>query len=248
MCDLCRNHPIKFWLFWLEAIDYKEFEFEFYYTHLKYSYHHWLHAGDSFNQGLIACFSTSSISKVQLSVSIWLIYRSALIDCVCEWSRFMPEYFMQWYIVLLFAHNQKFSCEVGINDTLFSSQYIFNNMPVAANNVLMYTHWLVLTHWPLGDRAVILTHWGWVTHICVSKIIIIGSDNGLSPGRRQAIIWANPGILLIGPLGINFSEILIEINTFSFNKMHLKMSSPKWRLFHLGLNVLNEWFSNSYEG
>ena len=30
---------------------------------------------------------------------------------------------------------------------------------------------------------------------------IIGSDNGLSPGRRQAIIWTNAGILLIGSLG-----------------------------------------------
>ena len=83
-----------------------------------------------------------------------------------------------------------------------------------------------------------LTHWGRVTHICVSEIMIIGSDNGLSPGRRQAIIWTNAIILLIGPLGINFSEILIEINTFSFNKMHLKMLFAKWRLFRLGLNVL----------
>ena len=44
-----------------------------------------------------------------------------------------------------------------------------------------------------------LTHWGRVTHICVSKLRIIGSDNGLSPGRRQAIIWTNAGILLIWP-------------------------------------------------
>ena len=29
--------------------------------------------------------------------------------------------------------------------------------------------------------------------ICVSKMIIIGSDNGLSPGRRQAIILTNDG-------------------------------------------------------
>ena len=47
--------------------------------------------------------------------------------------------------------------------------------------------------------------------ICVSKLTIIGPDNGLSPGQRQSIIWTNAGILLIGPLGINFSEILIEI-------------------------------------
>ena len=62
-----------------------------------------------------------------------------------------------------------------------------------------------------------LTHWGQVAHICVSKLTIIGSDNGLSPGRRQAIIWTNAGILLIGPLVTNFSEILIEIYTF-FNQ------------------------------
>ena len=85
-----------------------------------------------------------------------------------------------------------------------------------------------------------LTHWGRVTHICVSKIIIIGSDNGLSPGRRQAIIWTNAGILLIEPLRTNFSEILIEIHTFSFKKMHLKMSSAKWRLFGRGLNELTQ--------
>ena len=80
--------------------------------------------------------------------------------------------------------------------------------------------------------------WGRVTHICVGKQTIIGSDNGSAPGRRQAIIWTNAGILLIGPLGTNFSEILIEILTFSFKKMQLKMSSVKWRPFCLGLNVL----------
>ena len=83
-----------------------------------------------------------------------------------------------------------------------------------------------------------LTHWGRVTHICVDNLTIIGSDNGLSPGRRQAIIWTNAWILLIGPLGTNFSEVLIKIHTFSFRKMYLKMSSGKRRPFCLGLNVL----------
>ena len=59
------------------------------------------------------------------------------------------------------------------------------------------------------------SHWGRVTHICVTKLTIIGSDNGLSPGRRQAIIWTNAGILLIRPLGTNFNEMLIEILAFS---------------------------------
>ena len=43
---------------------------------------------------------------------------------------------------------------------------------------------------------------------------VIGSDNGLSPVWRQAIIWTNARLLLIEPLGTNFSEILIKIHTF----------------------------------
>ena len=78
-----------------------------------------------------------------------------------------------------------------------------------------------------------------MTHICVGNLTIISSDNSLSPGRRQAITWTNVGILLIEPLGTNFNEMLIEIHTFSFKKIHLKMSSGKWQPFYLGLNVLN---------
>ena len=51
---------------------------------------------------------------------------------------------------------------------------------------------------PFRPGLSMLTHWGRVTHICVGEITIIGSDNGLSPGRCQAIIWTNAGILLIG--------------------------------------------------
>ena len=90
----------------------------------------------------------------------------------------------------------------------------------------------LMTYWATS----IYSHWGRVTHICVGKLTIIGSDNGLSPGRRQAIIWTNTGILLIEPLGTNFSGNLIEILTFSFTNMRLKMSSAKWRPFWLGLN------------
>ena len=80
-----------------------------------------------------------------------------------------------------------------------------------------------------------------MTHICVSKLTITGSGNGLSPERRQANIWTNAGILLIGTLGTNFSEILSEIHTFEFKKMHLKTSSAKRRPFCLGLNVLTQF-------
>ena len=83
-----------------------------------------------------------------------------------------------------------------------------------------------------------------MTHICVSKLTIIGSDNGLSPGRRQAIILTNAGILLIGPLGTNFSGILIKIQAFSFKKKRLKVSSVKWRPFCLGPNVLTHQYNS----
>ena len=64
-------------------------------------------------------------------------------------------------------------------------------------------------------------------HRCNSKLIFIGSDNGLSSSRWQPIIWINAGILLTQPLGTNFSEILIKIHIFSFNKIHLKMLPAK---------------------
>ena len=76
-----------------------------------------------------------------------------------------------------------------------------------------------------------LTHWGRVTHICIGKLTIIGSDYGLPPGWCQAIIWTSARILLIGTLRTNFREILIEIQIISFRKMPLKMSSGKWRPF-----------------
>ena len=93
---------------------------------------------------------------------------------------------------------------------------------------------LFIDHFPL-------THWSRVTHICINELTIIGSDNGLSPGRRrrQAIIWTNDGILLIGTWGAKKNRaILIKLHTFSFTKMRLKMSSRKRRPFCFNFNVL----------
>ena len=83
-----------------------------------------------------------------------------------------------------------------------------------------------------------LTHWGRLNHICVTKLTTIGSDNSLSPGRRQAIIWTSAGILLIWHQGTNLNEMLIKFHTFSFKKMPLKMPSAKRRPSCLCLNVL----------
>ena len=102
------------------------------------------------------------------------------------------------------------------------------------------TQWDINKWWPsglFGSAVCWLTHWGRGTHICVGKLTIIGSENGLSPGRRQAIIRNNDGIL-IGPLVTKFSGILIGTKIFPFKRIHVNVSSWKWRLFCLGLNVL----------
>ena len=81
-----------------------------------------------------------------------------------------------------------------------------------------------------------LSHWNRMTHTCISKITIIGSDNGLSPGQCQAIFWTNAGIL--SNPGNKFQWNLNEIHTFSLKEMHLKMPFAKWLHFCQGLNVL----------
>ena len=68
--------------------------------------------------------------------------------------------------------------------------------------------------------------------------MIIGSDKGLSPGRHEAIICTNAEILLIGPVGTNFSEILIKIQKFSLKKIPFKMLSAKCCQFFVSLNAL----------
>ena len=111
-------------------------------------------------------------------------------------------------------------------------QGIWRGIPVT-----MY-HMVQCNMMRMTDKCPLLTHWGRATHIFVSETIIIGSDYGLSPGWRQAIIWTNVAIFLIGPLGTSLNEISLKINTFSFKKMHLKMSSAEWCLVDLSLNDL----------
>ena len=68
-------------------------------------------------------------------------------------------------------------------------------------------------------------HWGQVMHIIYASMnyVNFGSDKALLPKWRQAITLTNADILLTGPLRTNFSEIFIEIQTVSLQKMHLKI-------------------------
>ena len=72
-----------------------------------------------------------------------------------------------------------------------------------------------------------------MTHKCVTKSLNLPplvSGNGLSPGRRQTIIWANAGIVLIGTLKTNLSEIFnqnwyIFIQENAFENIVWKMAA-----------------------
>ena len=91
---------------------------------------------------------------------------------------------------------------------------------------------------PHASKPNTLTHWDRVTHTCVGTQTIIGSNNGFSPGPRQAIMWTNAGILLIRNLKTNLNEIWSENKTFSSNKLLLIVLSAKWSQICIDLNVL----------
>ena len=68
---------------------------------------------------------------------------------------------------------------------------------------------------------------GWRIYASL-KWVNVGSGNGLSPVRRQAITWTNDYLLSIRPIGKKFSDFFfIEIQTFLLTKLHLIMSSAK---------------------
>ena len=133
-----------------------------------------------------------------------------------------------------------------------------NILASSTNNV--YCSWPYPRHWYKQDKEYALSHDILKTqhytsinslrpsyaYICVSKTIIIVSDNGLSPARRQAIIWTNDGILLIGHLGTHFSEIIFEMQISLLKKIRLNLSSAKCCQFRFGLTVLrmivHHWF------
>ena len=143
----------------------------------------------------------------------------------------MPLLLMPWFLALP-GHQQPCYWQCKKGRSLLSLIFTISDLENNGKSIYLYLA-SKINSGPQG-----LTHWGRVTHICVGKLTIIGSDNGLSPERRQTIIWTNAGILLIGPLGTNFSEILIVIQTFSLKKIRLKLSSAKCCSFRLGLNEL----------
>ena len=80
-----------------------------------------------------------------------------------------------------------------------------------------------------------------ITHLPLVAYMRQWFRSPLAPNRRQAIILIRDGLLSIGPLGTNFSEILIKIQNLSFQKMLLKISSAKWRPFCPGGDELKRF-------
>ena len=79
-----------------------------------------------------------------------------------------------------------------------------------------------------------------MTHICVGKLTIIGSDNSLSTCLHQAIIGTNAGILLSRTFETNFSEILSNIHTFHSRKWVWKRRLWNGGHFVTGLIVIDQ--------
>ena len=87
--------------------------------------------------------------------------------------------------------------------------------------------------WHCFYKVYLLTHWGWVMHVCAINLVIFGSGSVLC----QAITWINIELLLFGPIGTNWTEMLTEILIFPLKKNNLKMSD-NWGPFHLRLDVI----------
>ena len=123
--------------------------------------------------------------------------------------------------LVIWIHESKYShvkartqrmCSIRLFLTTIMETLFFKHKGKQTIRYWLYSFRLMIRHQEC------LTHWGWVTHLFADKLNIIGSDNGLLPGRRQAIICTNAGRLLIGPLRTNLSQILIGIRTFSFKQ------------------------------
>ena len=155
------------------------------------------------------CYHISSIYHTEFqnilcdileNMVIWV----AVLPRVDQLTKVMPNFWRAVYFLLV-------APSIGITKPLNQFiELVYINLRMCTGSQLVQVRKSGVSN-KLITLYVSLTHWCRVTHICVGKLTINGSDNGLSPGRRQAIIWTNAGILLNRPLGTNFSEILIEI-------------------------------------
>ena len=200
--------------------------------HSGYGRRPWPHSVVAFSHANGMCILSLTPCGLWTMSTIWEAYANEYF-IEFNWSRCEMLFFLETTTTRKYVS----SCLVN-NAVVPVKEYIINLGRKISCDVSERHMYIVIAKFYKQYSLFPLTHWGRVTHTRVSKIISIGSDNALAPGRRQAIIWTNAGILLSGPLGMNFCEILIEINTFSFKKMHLNISSVKrWSFWPWGCEL-----------
>ena len=156
----------------------------------------------------------SAIQQVQINVVEWkLLYLDANFTevCCCRFS--------WWYVIIGSDNGLVLNRHQAITWT--TDEQVLQHHMVSLGHTEFTPYYLTGNSSRYNNMLDNINHWGWMTHICISKLKSIGSDNGLSPGRRQSIIWTNAGILLIGPsrtkLQWNFNQnscIFVQENAF----------------------------------
>ena len=106
--------------------------------------------------------------------------------------KILPNLLITRYTITCYA--------ISCNNNKYFAKMSKRGLAIILHSKLIKAEWNLYV---LVYLSMTLTHWGQMTHMCVGELTIIGSDNGLSPGRCQAIIWTNAGILLIRCLGKN---------------------------------------------
>ena len=127
---------------------------------------------------LLVCFGADECTRPHR----WLVNIGSGNALVPLGSKPLPKPMLTLIYVAIWCHSA-----TGSWCVLFSLQFIAKyDEPVSSDNGL--DCWVSIYNGSYSNyrASLILTHWGPVTHICVSKVIIIGSDNGLLPGRRQS--------------------------------------------------------------
>ena len=152
---------------------------------------------------------------IGICIHIYIHIRYISYMCVClsyhKTIVWYERYWFHWFHML--------SLPITLIIRLKCLLKYITGMDVDIHFLLVQIMYIYLWQLPSNSNrnSISLTPVGRVTHVCVSTLTIIGSDNGLSPGRCQTILWTNR-VLLIRTSVTNFSETFSEIHIFSFNK------------------------------
>ena len=154
------------------------------------------------NYFVTSLLKMSSSKEYLWCIIILLQFVSEMVQIMAYHCSVPSHYLNQWWPIVNQTLRHKLQWNFCQNLQTFSDENVFENVVCKMADILFRLH----------NVNSFEAEWGIYASV---NNTIIGSDNGLSPGWRQAIIWTNAGILFIRPLGTNFSEIVIEIETFS---------------------------------